>query len=106
MCECLLGNLGSVAAQTLTGAHPPHLNFAIYDMPVIGQVRATSVSIRVSKLFSKFGFSEIILDSGPKSPTYRRHPVPVEGALAIVIDVGAGCDGRCGLSGRVRLRAR
>jgi hypothetical protein len=51
MCErCLLGNPGSVAAQTLTGAYPPHLHFAIYDMPVIGQVRATSVSIRVSKL--------------------------------------------------------
>jgi hypothetical protein len=29
-----------------------------------------------------------------KSPAYLRHPVPVEGTLAIVTDVGAGCGGR------------
>jgi hypothetical protein len=54
MCECLLGNLGSVAAQTVTGAYPPHLNFAIYDMPVIGQVRDLRFNPRLEALFRKF----------------------------------------------------
>jgi hypothetical protein len=32
----------------------------------------------------------------PKSPAYCSHPVPQEGALAIVTDVGTGCGGREG----------
>jgi len=35
-----------------------------------------------------------VIDLDPKSPAYSAHPVPLEGRIAIVTDVGAGCGGR------------
>jgi hypothetical protein len=37
-----------------------------------------------------FCFSEIILDSNPKSLAYGRHPVPKEGRIAIVTERWSG----------------
>jgi hypothetical protein len=34
------------------------------------------------------------VDLDPKSPAYPAHPVPLEGRIMIVTDVGAGCGGR------------
>ena len=43
---------------------------------------------------SSLSFKNIPVFFRAKSPVYLRHPVPVEGALAIVTDVGAGRGGR------------
>jgi hypothetical protein len=40
------------------------------------------------------GFQKLFLTSDPNQLLIPRHPVPREGALAIVTDVGAGSGGR------------